>query len=222
MPFVTIKCNDMVLYELSGYDLVVGKTPDSKDNPMLKGLEGLGKNLNKDKKENTESELNDEEADNGAVDEFDTESDNTNTENSEQEEQIEKPNEKKPITTDWFLVIVLVTAVTGIIVSLASRVYKPTSSLVTAIVGFVALIGFVVAMAYKLSKTSGGDDSFMKINITANYQIGFWLMLAILMGIIGYNIYLKIQLKKAVMTADSLTIDTPPTTPPAEETEAAE
>jgi hypothetical protein len=162
MPFVSIKCNDMELVKVNGYELIIGKDIKPMNNPM-KGME------------NTEMEAPTNE---GTV--------------------AEKPKSKNALTTNWFMVTILLSAFAGLIFSLQLKKSNGRVAIILASLALVSQILFVVLLNVQLQNKSGagGDNPMLNIKLSLGYNFGFWLMLLALLFIIGYNIYNNMQLKQ--------------------------
>ncbi len=168
LPFVSIKCNTMKLVELKGYDLIVGTTIDAEANPMVREMTAFGKRLD---------------------------GNDSSNENAVAETNTQDNNEK--IETNWFMVIVLVSALIGLILSFVTIIKKGLGAIIPAAIGLAGLLTFIVVMNNQLHGKAGmGSNDSLGIEIKLGYEYGFWLMLLLLLFIIGYNIYNNYIVKK--------------------------
>ena len=183
LPFVSIKCNTVKLVELKGYDLIVGKTIDAEANPMVKEMSAFGKRL----------DGNDESNDSAVA-----------------ESDAQDNNEK--IKTNWFMVLVLVSALIGLILSFTNTIKKGLGAILPAILALVGLLTFIVVMNYQLQEQAGaGSDGSFGVKIKLGYEVGFWLMLLLLLFIIAYNIYINyIAIKANAPDQAEPALDEPP------------
>lgn len=160
----------MKLVELKGYDLIIGKKIDFSDNPMLKGLKDIGNTLGDDESKST--------------------GDNIDEATQEEDDEKHTLDKKEVITTNWFMVLVLLSALAGLILSFANNIKKGLGAIVPATLALIGLLTFIIVMNYQLQSKGGmGNDGSFGITIKLGYEIGFWLMLLLLLFIIAYNIY---------------------------------
>lgn len=171
----------MSLITLNGYDLIFGKSFDSK-NPFgdtKKSLFGDKDSETTDKAENITAEKSEE---------------NPEDTNSEENPEAVKTKKDESFKPHPFIIILEILALVGLIMALRN---SKTNWLIAIIVTqIICLVVTIAVINLQLGKYSGKEGEAFKIILKLGYEIGFWLTALALVGLFVYNIYLKVNAAK--------------------------
>lgn len=107
--------------------------------------------------------------------------------------------EQERLSTNWFMVALLLFTVCGAILSLVRLGKKRIAEIICASAGLVSLIIMVAVLSNQLESKAGLGNNEMGLKIRLGYEVGFWLILLTLIGIIIYNsILIVLDSKKKI------------------------
>jgi cation transport ATPase len=183
LPFLAVKCGDNTIVSMSGIDLVRGidvkeKLEDSEFGRKMKDPLGFGDKT---------SLWGDDEEDEGYEDEY-TEDDLTTVEEQEdlvniipgKNDNAQTPEEPKSEKM-WFLMVPLLLALIGLVISFMKFSSKQTVILVISILGLLSMVYFGISLKYaggmsELKELQGGMD-MIKITLELGYYLATLLFL---------------------------------------------
>ncbi len=95
--------------------------------------------------------------------------------------------EQKKLEINWFMVILLASVVCGGVLSLLQVGKKRIAEIFCASTGLVSLILLVVFLGNKIESEANIGNNMLDVEIRLGYEVGFWLTLLLLVGIVIYN-----------------------------------
>jgi hypothetical protein len=198
LPFLAVKCGDTTIVSMSGIDLVRGidvkeKLEDSEFGRKMKDPLGFGDKTSlwdDEEEEEVEAYDYDEDEDEGYEsyeDEY-TEDDITTVEEQEdlvniipgKNDNAQTPEEPKSEKM-WFLMVPLLLALIGLVISFMKFSSKQTVILIISIIGLLSMIFFAVSIKIgsefsELKNMQGGMD-VIKITLELGYYLATLLFL---------------------------------------------
>jgi hypothetical protein len=119
--------------------------------------------------------------------------------------------EKEKMDTNWFMVGILLAAVCGLLVSLFHIGKKRVSEIICGGAGFLLLLLMAAILNNRIKSEAGLGNEMLGLEIHLGYEIGFWFMFLLLLGVIIYNsVLLVLDSKKQIPPSSPFNDYTPP------------
>ncbi len=119
--------------------------------------------------------------------------------------------EEEEMDTNWFMVGILVAAICGLIVSLFHIGKKRVLEIICGGMGFLLLLLMAAILSNQIKSEAGLGNEMLGLEIHLGYEIGFWFMFLLFLGIIIYNsVLLVLDSKKQIPPSSPFNDYTPP------------